>query len=69
MTIKDYQLLVLRAFEALRREISEAEQYTAQTYNNIVKQEQAQQQQKADEEAQAQAQDVAKVKTKQTDKE
>lgn len=65
MTIKDYQLLVLRAFEALRREISEAEQYTAQTYNNIVKQEQAQQQQKADEEAQ----DVAKVKTKQTNKE
>lgn len=41
LTIKDYQLLVLRGFDALRREINEAEQYTVQQYNQAVEQEKA----------------------------
>lgn len=40
MQITDYDLLVLRAFEALKREISEAEQYTVNHYNTIVQQQQ-----------------------------
>ena len=37
LTITDYDLLVLRAFEALKREINEAEQYTVNHYNNLMK--------------------------------
>lgn len=47
LQITDYDLLVLKGFEALKREIAEAEQYTVNHYNNIVQQqkqaEQAQQ--------------------------
>lgn len=58
MQITEYDLLVLKAFEALRREISEAEQYTAEHYNSIIRKQQEEQAQKA---AQAQAQAAAQA--------
>ena len=41
LDLKNYHLLVLNGFAALKREIEEAEQYTAQQYNNVVAQENA----------------------------
>ncbi|WP_300924656.1 hypothetical protein [uncultured Clostridium sp.] len=38
LTTIDYDLLILRSFEALKREIDEAEQYTIQHYNQLVAQ-------------------------------
>ena len=45
LKITDYYLLVLRGFEALRREIGEAEDFTAQQYNNQIAAERARQEQ------------------------
>lgn len=38
LTVADYDLLVLRGFEALRREIDEAEQFTVSHYNQLKEQ-------------------------------
>lgn len=63
LTTADYDLLVLRGFEALRREIEEAEQYTAQHYQQLVAQ------QKAKAQAQEQSKEQAeKSKTTATSK-
>ena len=43
LNLTEYDLLVLRAFEALRREITEAENYTVQHYNALVTQQKQQQ--------------------------
>ena len=64
MKIGDYYLLVLRAFDALEREIKEAEEFTAQQYNNGLEQDRIRQQQALAAQQQAQqAQQAAQQNT------
>lgn len=41
MKITDYDLLVLQAFDSLKKNIAEAEEYTVEHYNTIIKRQQA----------------------------
>ena len=62
MKIGDYYLLVLRAFDALEREIKEAEEFTAQQYNNGLEQDRIRQQQALAAQQQAQQQNTEEKK-------
>lgn len=62
MTLQEYDLLVLRAFEALRHELNEAEEYTVQHYNTLQAQ-QKQKQEEAKEAAKDQTQSKPETKT------
>ena len=64
LTVDAYDLLVLRGFEALRREIDEAEQYTAQHYTQIINAQKASEEKKKEEQSNNQSKAAKDTKSK-----
>lgn len=58
LNLTEYDLLVLRAFEALKREITEAENYTVQHYNALISQQKEAQKQQEEEAKQQEAEET-----------
>ena len=58
LSLTEYDMLVLRAFEALRREITEAENYTVQHHTAIIAQQKEAQKQQEEEAKQQEAEET-----------